>query len=100
MAKKFVGTFSGAMDIAEVNWLNEKLKENGWNQTIQQLNGVPSEEYLDDKGKKRLRPCGFWYKYIEMKRAQDAIWREICGETENDNEREELYAARWKGLLG
>ena len=101
--KQFVQTkFFGLMSIKDAEWLNKKLKEAGWNQTIDEIEGVPSELVIGTTGKqgtKYLRPLPLWYQYIGMTRAKQAIWMDVCSKTSNAVEREALMFRRWQGTI-
>lgn len=95
---EYIGTFFGPMTEGEVEWLNKKLAENGWDKTVAKLKGVPIDHYIDKDGEKQIKVADFFRQFIDMRRLEGKTWREVCAATQDDDEREELMRQRFTAI--
>ena len=95
---EFIKTFYGYMTEKEVEWLNKKLIATGWPK-VHELKGTPCAKAIDKNGNRYWQPIQCFKQFMDMKKAQNAIWRDICSETSNITERLDLFSQRWNGVI-
>lgn len=77
----------------EFDWLNEHLLNNGC-QTADKQDGIPCT-VVGEGREKIIKPLSFIQSYLDMKKRENIIWREVCAEIKDEKERLELFEQRF-----
>lgn len=95
MSKIIATKAFGMLNEKEVAWLSKHFD-------VVNAESIPADHVVDHKskdGRMYWRPREFWYKYLSMKRAQNAVWMQICSETSDPEQRSQLMFERWQGVI-
>ena len=95
MAKIIATKAFGMLTEKGANWLGKHFD-------VVNSDSIPTERVVDHKskdGRMYSRPKEFWYKYLNMQRAKNKIWMQVCSETSDPEQREQLMFERWQGVI-